>query len=66
MTEPKAQNATDDAAYQAFVEEMAKHCRCAPPHPNPCDGVLAGGLCDELGNEPDFTLDDLEWHDEYE
>lgn len=49
---------TDDPAYQAWVESMAKHCRCS--HDCPCDGVLAGGLCDDRqedwideGNEPE-------------
>lgn len=57
---------THDAAYQAFVDECAKHCVCERPHPCPCDGVLAGGLCDEMTNEPDFTMDDLDWHEAYE
>lgn len=56
----------DDAQYQAFVESMVKHCRCAPPHSCPCDGVLAGGLCDEMGREPDYTMDDLEWSEEHD
>lgn len=55
-----------DAAYQQFVEESAKHCRCQAPHPCPCDGVLAGGICDEMTNEPDYTLDDLDWHETYD
>ena len=49
---------TDDPQYQAWVESMAKHCRCA--HDRPCDGVLAGGLCDDIqdddcgdGHEPE-------------
>lgn len=36
---------TDDPEYQAWVESMAKHCRCS--HDCPCDGVLAGGICDD-------------------
>lgn len=38
------------ADYAAFAEEQAKHCRCAPGE-RPCDGVLAGGICDELGDD---------------
>ena len=43
----------DDEA--AFMEEMAKHCRCTS---GPCDGVLAGGMCDEFIDDPD---DDTIW-----
>lgn len=35
----------DSPDYQAFVEDVAKYCRCSH---GPCDGVLAGGMCDEL------------------
>lgn len=52
------------AEYQKFVEESAKECRCRAPYNCPCDGVLAGGLCDRLGHDPDFTRDDLEWSEE--
>lgn len=51
--------------YQRFVESMVPHCRCAERH-RPCDGVLAGGICDGIEDEPDFTLDDLEWSETYE
>lgn len=57
---------TDDPEYHKWVESVAKYCRCSAPWPCPCDGVLTGGMCDDLGNEPDFTLDDLEWSEEYE
>jgi hypothetical protein len=31
-----------------FYEEMAKDCRCCPDCSSPpCDGVCAGGMCDE-------------------
>jgi hypothetical protein len=52
--------------YQCFIESMAQYCHCQSPHDRPCDCVLAGGLCDARGCEPDFTLDDLEWSEEYE
>jgi len=30
------------------VEALIKHCRCAPCcQTHPCDGVMAGGMCDE-------------------
>lgn len=38
----------DDPEYTEFVRGMAKHCNCCPDCSSvPCDGVLAGGLCDE-------------------
>ena len=43
------------AAYERFMppasfyERMAKDCRCCPECQNaPCDGVCAGGMCDEM------------------
>jgi hypothetical protein len=41
----------DDPDYQAFVQEQAKHCRCSH---GPCDGVLAGGPCDEICDEEEY------------
>jgi hypothetical protein len=35
--------------YQRFVESMVEHCRC-PASNCPCEGVLAGGLCDTVGD----------------
>lgn len=40
----------DSPEYQAFVESMVPHCRCA--NNRPCDGVLAGGLCDDIQDDP--------------
>lgn len=37
--------------YQKFVASMAKHCHCRANN-CPCDGVLAGGLCDMVQEEP--------------
>lgn len=37
------------ADYQRFVESMVPHCRCSGDRP--CDGVLAGGLCDDVQEE---------------
>ena len=36
----------DDPDYQAWVEELAKECACSGDRP--CDGLMAGGLCDNL------------------
>jgi hypothetical protein len=41
---------TKDPEYLAFVDSMAKHCRCDGPV---CGGVLAGGFCDEILDDPD-------------
>ena len=38
----------NDEARDIFYAEMAKHCRCCGScSPRPCDGVCAGGMCDE-------------------
>lgn len=34
--------------YDKFVESMVPHCQCENP---PCDGVLAGGICDTPNRE---------------
>ena len=49
---------TEDEEYQRFVESMAEHCRCTPEFMRPCDGLLAGGLCDDLHFEEDGEDDD--------
>ena len=48
----------DDPDYQAFVAEQVKHCRCSH---KPCDGVLAGGPCDELDLTEDEEDEYAEW-----
>lgn len=47
---------SEDPEYQAFVADQAQHCRCRAPYDSPCAGVLAGGMCDDLGD--DDELDD--------
>ena len=54
---PEAPEMADDPEYQAWVETMARHCRCS--HDCPCAGVLAGGLCDGLQDSPIFDEDDM-------
>lgn len=34
--------------YERFVFSLVKMCRCEVPNPCPCDGLLAGGPCDEV------------------
>lgn len=42
-----------------FVESMIPHCHCAERN-RPCDGVLAGGLCDNIHDDkPEEYEDDL-------
>lgn len=53
----------ESAEYQKFVEEMAKHCHCSPRH-RPCDGVLAGGLCDRITDDRDDYHCDLDGEEE--
>lgn len=36
----------DTDEYQAFVDSMVPYCHCA--RNRPCDGVLAGGICDDV------------------
>jgi hypothetical protein len=50
-------NITDDLGYQAFVLEMTLRCHCTPESDRPCDGLLAGGLCDDLHLGPREACD---------
>lgn len=36
---------SESEQYQAFVESMVQYCQCCESN-RPCEGVLAGGLCD--------------------
>jgi hypothetical protein len=46
--------------YQRFVESMIPHCHCRE-RDRPCDGVLAGGLCDGItDDERESIFDDAE------
>lgn len=47
--------------YQKFVEEQAQYCFCESGD-RPCDGVLAGGLCDR--NVGDYERDEFIDEDE--
>lgn len=51
------ENPLDDPDYQKFVEELAEKCTCTPCGARPCDGLLAGGLCDDMHPDDD-------WHDQ--
>lgn len=56
---PPTQGTQHSDAYEKFVASCVPHCRCATQFV-PCDGVLAGGLCDNQQDErDDFDEDDL-------
>lgn len=40
-------NPADDAAYQAEIDRLSLLCNCTGID-RPCDGLLAGGMCDNL------------------
>lgn len=58
----------DTPEYDAYVEKCAATCDATD---RPCGACLAGGICDgpdddkDDDDEPDFTLDDLEWYERY-
>ena len=53
-------NPFESEDYQRFVESMVPYCHCKADN-CPCDGVLAGGLCDGItDDERDTIFDDYE------
>ena len=52
QSERKDEDPYQSEEYARFVEGMIPHCRCSERY-RPCDGVLAGGLCDGLSDERD-------------
>lgn len=55
---PKDEDPYQSEEYQKFVESMVPYCRCTPEANRPCDGVLAGGLCDDLHWDRDYDYED--------
>lgn len=53
-------NWRDVMEYERFIASMVKLCRCQSEHQCPCDGVLAGGPCDERYDELDWPDSDEE------
>ena len=68
MTHEKYSDPYESDDYQRYVAECSKHCACDK---DICDSVLSGGICegrtqeDHDDDEPDFTLDELEWFEKY-
>lgn len=64
--EQEALRATEVAEAE-WIAEAAKHCRCADLW-KPCEGVLAGGICDELEDDRDDEAEDFyaNWPDPYD
>lgn len=56
MTE--AMSETEFEQYELWVENLAKHCTCTGID-RPCDGLMAGGLCDDP--HLDREIDDVEY-----
>jgi len=42
---PVDEDPYESEEYQKFVASMVEHCHCCERN-RPCDGVLAGGICD--------------------
>lgn len=51
--------------YQRFVDSMMPLCHCAERY-RPCDGVLAGGVCDGIKDERDEPNDDRRYDEDDE
>lgn len=53
IPEPKAsEEIFNSESYQKFIDSMVSYCRCRAQD-RPCDGVLAGGICDNIQDDPD-------------
>lgn len=48
--EPDEPESEECEGFAQWVKELAKQCTCDGDRP--CDGLLAGGLCDETKQEP--------------
>lgn len=52
---------------QHVIEEWKKHCQCCPHcSVHPCDGVAAGGYCDNVDCDCDCQECCHEWIEELE
>ena len=49
--DPDLEAMTNDPEYQAWVGTLSRECTCSGDRP--CDGLMAGGLCDDLHYDHD-------------
>lgn len=58
----------DDASYEEFLAGCAMHCRCCCEcWQVPCDGCVAGGICDEVCRcDDDDIYDDDDHHEPFD
>lgn len=47
-----------DPEYQRWIAELAEKCTCSSPAV--CAGLLAGGSCDDIQDQPDDRDDEEE------
>ena len=61
------QDIMDNPKYIQWLYDLAKDCKCCPDcSEQPCEGLMAGGLCDEMCMcDDDFYGDDSPYN-EYE
>ncbi len=50
MSDQEREDPFGTPEYAEYVASMEKHCKCYPLERRPCDGVLAGGMCDMWGH----------------
>jgi len=59
---PPIKERNEEEEYEKFVESMVVHCHCCERN-RPCDGVLAGGICDNVQDSDrvdEFDADEYE------
>lgn len=55
-----AENLFDCEAYERFVMSMEEYCHCSFRN-RPCDGVLSGGVCDQIEDDRNDDCEDHEY-----
>lgn len=57
--EPKPDHDEESEEYHKFVESRVPHCHCRE-RDRPCDGVLAGGMCDNIQDSLEEEFEEQE------